>query len=53
MLGVHRNTVYGWARDAAAGEGSRLRDVERHPITGYLAIPIEEIERVKKTDDDE
>lgn len=47
MLGVHRNTVYGWAADAVAGESSKFRAVEKHPLTGYLAIPVEEVKRVK------
>lgn len=52
ILGLHRNTTYAWARDAAAGDDSRFSDVERHPITGYLEIPIEEVERIKDPDDE-
>lgn len=47
MLGVHRNTTYAWALRAVAGEPSKLQVVERHPITGYLAIPLSEIRRLK------
>ncbi len=53
MLGVHQKTTYAWARRAAEGEPSRLRGVERHPITGYLHIPVSEIRRLKKNDDAE
>jgi hypothetical protein len=48
ILGVHRNTVYGWAMDAIAGETSKFKAVERHPLTGYLEIPLAEVESVKK-----
>jgi transposase len=47
MLGVHQDTAYKWARRAAEGGPSRLRNVERHPITGYLHIPITEVNRLK------
>lgn len=53
MLGVHRNTVYGWARDSAAGNASRLSGVERHAVTGYLSIPLEEVKKLKGGGDDE
>ena len=52
VLGVHRNTVYGWARDAAAGEQSKIKEVERHPVTRYLKIPKAEVERIKNESDD-
>ena len=50
MLDIHRNTAYEWAKKSAAGEDSRFKDVERHPITGYLSIPISEVDRVKGSD---
>ena len=50
MLGVHRNTVYGWARASAAGDTSRLEGVERHAVTGYLSIPLQEVEKLKGGD---
>lgn len=53
MLGVHQKTAYGWARSAAVGDPSRLHGVERHPITGYLHIPVSEIRRLKKDGDPE
>jgi len=51
MLGVHQDTAYKWARRAAEGGPSRLRNVERHPITGYLHIPIGEIQRLQHGDE--
>ena len=47
LLGVHQHTAYAWARRSAEGAPSRLRDVQRHPITGYLHIPMSEIKRLK------
>ncbi len=47
MLGIHQNTAYAWARDSAEGRSSRLREVQRHPLTGYLHIPLSEINRIK------
>lgn len=47
MLGVHRNTVYTWARKAVKGEESKLSDVKRHTVTGYLSIPLEEVHRLR------
>jgi len=35
------------------GEPSRLRHVDRHPITGYLSIPETEIARLQHPDDDD
>ena len=49
MLGIHRNTAYGWALSAIAGETSKFRAVERHELTGYLAIPIGEVKRLKES----
>lgn len=53
MLGVHRNTVYSWAKDSVDGVSSRFRHVDRNPLTGYLEIPIEEVERAKESGDDD
>ncbi len=47
ILGVHRNTVYEWARRAAAGEPSYFEDVTAHPITGYLSISLDEVLALK------
>lgn len=47
MLGIHRNTTYGWAMDAIRGEASKFRAVERNPVTGRLAIPVNEVMQVK------
>lgn len=52
MLDVHRNTVYGWAMNAVAGEESKLKAVERHPVTGYLSIPVAEVKRIKQSRDE-
>ena len=48
MLGVHRNTTYAWALDAVRGEESKFKAVERHPLTGYLAIPVDEVKKLKR-----
>ena len=47
MLGIHRNTAYKWAKDAAEGEASKFAEVKRHPVTGYLAISIASIDKLK------
>ena len=51
ILGVHRNTVYNWAREAARGESTRLKDVERHPVTGYILVSRAEIQNIKDQKD--
>jgi len=53
VLHVHRNTIYSWCMRAVNGEPSRLRHVDRHPITGYLSIPETEIARLQHPDDDD
>ena len=50
VLGIHRNTAYGWARDAIDGERSKFKAVEQHPVTGYIAIPAAEVERIKESE---
>jgi ureidoglycolate hydrolase len=53
MLGVHQKTAYSWARASALGRPSRLKNVERHPLTGYLHIPVDEIRRLKNGNETE
>ena len=52
ILGVHRNTVYGWAIAAVEGEDSRLSEVERHPVTGRLEIATEDIKGILESNDE-
>ena len=47
ILGVHRNTVYEWARRAVDGDPSYLENVSAHPVTGYLSISLEEVLALK------
>lgn len=51
VLGVHHNTVRSWAHASIDGRESRLQNVERHPLTGYLYIPGSEVDRLKKDPD--
>jgi hypothetical protein len=46
---VHRNTVYGWALRAVEGRPSRLTNVSRHPITGWISIAREDVQRIQKS----
>lgn len=52
VLGVHHNTVRGWAHDHLAGRDSIVQRAERHPLTGYIHIPNSEVDRLKKGPDD-
>jgi DNA-binding transcriptional regulator YdaS (Cro superfamily) len=47
MLGIHRNTVYAWCKDAVDGNPSKLQGVERNPMTGRYMIEVSEIRRLK------
>lgn len=46
-LGVHRNTVRAWARAALEGRPSKLIDVERNKLTGYITIGRRDVLRLK------
>jgi hypothetical protein len=47
ILDVHRNTVYGWATKALAGEASRLSHVTQHPITHHIFISYADVKAIK------
>lgn len=53
MLDIHHTTARAWARSSADGEPSRFSNVIRHPITRWLAIPIEEVNKLKNGGDDD
>ena len=50
LLDVHINTVYLWCRKAVAGEPTKLKNVERHAVTGYYWIDLKEVEALKEQD---
>jgi hypothetical protein len=48
LLGVHVHTVQDYCRKAVSGEPSKLKNVERNPVTGYYWVDIEEVNTLKK-----
>jgi len=47
ILGVHTNTIYNWCRAVEGGQPTRIKKVERHPVTGYLYLDLDEIRGIK------
>jgi len=45
LLGIHKETVYRWCRDAVEGKKSRLRDVRRS-VTGRYLIAERDVKRL-------
>ena len=51
ILGVHINTVHTWCKKAVTGEKSKLKNVERNPVTGYYWVDLEEVKELKRQRD--